>query len=82
MIVRKGFGTKRSIEALVSRRSVMVRRTASRMLAKLDAKMTDLVTAPRVGDRLFEIAVGNGARLAAQLEERIEKLPLQAGARR
>ena len=40
-------------------------------------QMPDLVAAPCIGDRLFEVAIGNGAGLAAQLEERIEHMLLQ-----
>ena len=39
--------------------------------------MADLVAALGVGDVVIEVAAGDGARLAAQVEQRIEDLPLQ-----
>jgi hypothetical protein len=40
-------------------------------------EVADLVTAFGVGDMVIEVATGDGTGLAAQVEERIEDLPLQ-----
>ena len=77
MMERKAFGTKRSIEVLVSRRSRIVRRTASRMVAKLVARWPISSRRLGIGDGMIEIAVGDGARLAAQSEQGVQQLLLQ-----